>query len=217
VATVVRLFRYYAGWADKLSGRNIELSVGGRSFHAYTLKEPVGVAALIIPWNLPLLLVAWKVAPAQAVGCSCILKPVEETPLTALWLGKLCVEAGVINVVTGYGHETGAALTAHDGVDKVPFTGSTEVGREIVYAATGNLKKVTLELGGKSPVVILDDAGLSAAIPAAAGRYLPTPTRTARPAPGCLSTTSTATRSSTASVRPRAASRSATVPSPACR
>lgn len=172
VATVARVFRYYAGWADKLGGRSMELSAGGRPFHAYTLKEPVGVAALIIPWNFPLLMASWKVAPALAAGCSCILKPAEETPLTALWLGRLCMEAGVpagvVNVVTGFGHETGAALTAHDGVDKVAFTGSTEVGREIVHAATGNLKKVTLELGGKSPVVILDDADLTAAIPSAA-------------------------------------------------
>jgi len=172
VATVAGVFRYYAGWADKLGGRNTELNVGGRSFHAYTLKEPVGVAGLIIPWNLPLLMAAWKVAPALTAGCSCILKPAEQTPLTALWLGQLCVEAGVpagvINVITGYGHEAGAALTAHDGVDKVAFTGSTEVGREIIHAAAGNIKKVTLELGGKSPVVILDDADLSAAIPAAA-------------------------------------------------
>ena len=173
VATVARVFRYYAGWADKLGGRSMELSSGGRAFHAYTLKEPVGVAALIIPWNFPLLMAAWKVAPALAVGCSCILKPAEETPLTALWLGQLCMEAGVpagvINVVTGFGHETGAALTEHYGVDKVAFTGSTEVGREIVRAAAGNLKKITLELGGKSPVIILDDADISAAIPGAAG------------------------------------------------
>lgn len=173
VATIARVFRYYAGWADKLGGRNIELSVADKSYHAYTLKEPVGVAGLIIPWNLPLLMAAWKVAPALAAGCSCILKPAEETPLTALWLGKLAMDAGVpagvLNVITGFGHETGAALTAHPDVDKVAFTGSTEVGKEIIHAAAGNLKKVTLELGGKSPVVILDDADLSAAIPAAAG------------------------------------------------
>lgn len=172
MATVARVFRYYAGWADKLGGRTMELSSGGRDFHAYTLREPIGVAALIVPWNFPLLMASWKVAPALAAGCTCILKPAEETPLTALWLGRFCLEAGVpagvVNVLTGYGHEAGAGLTAHDAVDKVAFTGSTEVGREIVHAATGNLKKVTLELGGKSPVVILDDADISAAIPAAA-------------------------------------------------
>jgi phenylacetaldehyde dehydrogenase len=172
VATVARVFRYYAGWADKVGGRTMELSSGGRQFHAYTLKEPVGVVALIVPWNFPLLMAAWKVAPALAAGCTCILKPAEETPLTALLLGQICLDAGVpagvVNVVSGYGHETGAALTAHSGVDKVAFTGSTEVGREIVHAAAGNLKKVTLELGGKSPVVILDDADLELAIPGAA-------------------------------------------------
>ncbi|MGX7678638.1 aldehyde dehydrogenase family protein [Jatrophihabitans sp. DSM 45814] len=172
VSTVTRVFRYYAGWVDKIGGRSLELVSGGRPFHAYTLKDPVGVAALIVPWNFPLLMAAWKVAPALTAGCACILKPAEETPLTALWLGQLCMEAGVpagvVNVLTGYGHETGAALTAHDGVDKVAFTGSTEVGREIIHAAAGNLKKVTLELGGKSPVVIFDDADMSAAIPGAA-------------------------------------------------
>jgi phenylacetaldehyde dehydrogenase len=172
VATVGRVFRYYAGWADKLGGRSMELSSAGRDFHAYTLREPIGVAALIVPWNFPLLMAAWKVAPALAAGCACILKPAEETPLTALWLGQMClhagVPAGVVNVLTGFGHEAGAGLTGHDGVDKVAFTGSTEVGREVIHAAAGNLKKVTLELGGKSPVVILDDADLDAAIPAAA-------------------------------------------------
>jgi len=170
--TVARVFRYYAGWADKVGGRSMELTSGGRDFHVYTLREPIGVAALIVPWNFPLLMASWKVAPALAAGCACILKPAEETPLTALWLGHLCLEAGVpagiVNVLTGYGHEAGAALTAHTGVDKVAFTGSTEIGREIINAAAGNLKKLTLELGGKSPVVILDDADIAAAIPAAA-------------------------------------------------
>jgi phenylacetaldehyde dehydrogenase len=172
IATIARVFRYYAGWADKLGGRSMELTSGGRAFHAYTLREPIGVAALIVPWNFPLLMASWKVAPALAAGCACILKPAEETPLTALWLGQLCLQAGVpagvVNVVTGFGEEAGRALTAHQGVDKVAFTGSSEVGRDIVHAAAGNLKKVTLELGGKSPVVILDDADISAAIPAAA-------------------------------------------------
>lgn len=172
MGTVARVFRYYAGWADKVGGRSMELTATGRRFHAYTLREPIGVAALIVPWNFPLLMAAWKIAPALAAGCACILKPAEETPLTALWLGQICLDAGVpagvVNVVTGYGEDAGAALTAHPEVDKVAFTGSTEVGREIVHAATGNLKKVTLELGGKSPVVILDDADIDAAIPGAA-------------------------------------------------
>jgi phenylacetaldehyde dehydrogenase len=173
MAVVSRVFRYYAGWADKIGGRSMELASAGRRFHAYTLREPIGVAALIVPWNFPLLMASWKVAPALAAGCASILKPAEETPFTALWLGQICLEAGVpagvMNVVTGYGEEVGAGLTAHSGVDKVAFTGSTEVGREIVHAAAGNLKKITLELGGKSPVVILDDADLDAAIPGAAG------------------------------------------------
>jgi phenylacetaldehyde dehydrogenase len=173
VGIVARVFRYYAGWADRIGGRSMELTSAGRPFHAYTLREPVGVAALIVPWNFPLLMASWKVAPALAAGCTAILKPAEETPLTALWLGQICLDAGVpngvLNVVTGYGEEAGAGLTAHPQVDKVAFTGSTEVGREIVHAAAGNLKKVTLELGGKSPVIILDDADVEAAIPAAAG------------------------------------------------
>jgi phenylacetaldehyde dehydrogenase len=172
VGIVSRVFRYYAGWADRIAGRSMELISGGRSFHAYTLREPIGVAALIVPWNFPLLMASWKVAPALAAGCACILKPAEETPLTALWLGQICLEAGVpagvVNVVTGYGEEAGAGLCAHPSVDKVAFTGSTEVGRDILHAAAGNLKKVTLELGGKSPVIILDDADVEAAIPGAA-------------------------------------------------
>lgn len=173
VNRAARVFRYYAGWADKLGGRSSEISADGRLYHAYTRKEPVGVAAMIVPWNTPLLMAAWKVAPALAAGCSTILKPAEETPLTALLLAHICLDAGVpagvLNLVTGYGHEVGAALASHDDVDKVAFTGSTEVGREIVRAAgVSNLKKVSLELGGKSPVVILDDADIDSAIPAAA-------------------------------------------------
>jgi phenylacetaldehyde dehydrogenase len=135
------------------------------------LKEPVGVVGQIIPWNFPLLMAAWKLAPALASGCTVVLKPAEQTPLSALRLGELMVEAGipegVINIVTGYG-EAGAALSSHSGVDKVAFTGSTEVGKLILNAAAGNLKKVTLELGGKSPNIVLDDANLDLAIPGAA-------------------------------------------------
>jgi phenylacetaldehyde dehydrogenase len=172
VGQVARCFRYYAGWADKLSGRSAELNTGGREYHTYTVREPVGVAALVVPWNAPLSMAAWKLAPALAAGCCCILKPAEETPVTALFLAELLVEAGVpsgvVNVVTGYGHTAGAALAAHGDVDKIAFTGSTEVGKLIVNAATGNLKKVTLELGGKSPVIVLDDADLDKAVPGAA-------------------------------------------------
>jgi phenylacetaldehyde dehydrogenase len=173
IAEVARCFRYYAGWVDKIEGRAVPLVRDGRRFHAYTQRVPVGVAAQIIPWNAPLLSAAWKLAPALAAGCTCVLKPSEETPLTALRLGELLLEAGVpdgvVNIVTGVGEDAGAALAAHPDVDKVAFTGSTEVGRAIVHAAAGNLKKVTLELGGKSPVVVFDDADLDQATAGAAG------------------------------------------------
>ncbi len=165
------LFRYMAGWANKLEGTTIPLSVPytpKAKYLAYTLREPVGVVAQIIPWNFPLLMAAWKLGPALAAGNTVILKPAEQTPLTALLLGELIMEAGfpegVVNIVPGYGETAGAALAAHDGVDKVAFTGSTEVGKLIVHAATGNLKKVTLELGGKSPNVVFKDADMDTAI-----------------------------------------------------
>src|SRR6195256_5231827 len=169
------LFRYMAGWANKLEGTTIPLSVPytpKAKYLAYTLREPVGVVAQIIPWNFPLLMAAWKLGPALAAGNTVILKPAEQTPLTALLLGELIMEAGfpegVVNIIPGYGETAGAALAAHDGVDKVAFTGSTEVGKLIVHAAAGNLKKVSLELGGKSPNVIFKDADLESAIPGAA-------------------------------------------------
>jgi phenylacetaldehyde dehydrogenase len=169
IPAVARCFRYYAGWADRIDGRSVQLASAGREYHAYTVREPVGVAALIIPWNAPLLMAAWKVAPALAAGCACILKPAEETPLTALILAEIALEAGVpagvLNVVTGLGHVVGAALARHPLVDKVAFTGSTEVGQEIVHAAAGNLKKVSLELGGKSPMIVFQDADVEAMIP----------------------------------------------------
>ncbi|MGH8908490.1 MAG: aldehyde dehydrogenase family protein [Egibacteraceae bacterium] len=158
-------FHYMAGWATKLQGSTLNLSVPfmpGAQFHAYTLREPIGVVGQIIPWNFPLLMAAWKLAPALATGNCVVLKPAEQTPLTALLLAQLIAEAGVpdgvVNVVTGFGETAGAPLAAHDGVDKVAFTGSTEVGKLIVQAAAGNLKKVTLELGGKSPNIVLADA-----------------------------------------------------------
>lgn len=168
------MFRYMAGWATKIEGNTIPLSVPytpGASYHAYTLREPIGVVAQIIPWNFPLLMAAWKLAPALAAGCTVILKPAEQTPLSALRLGELFVEAGfpdgVVNIVPGYGN-AGAALAAHPDVDKVAFTGSTEVGKLIVKAAAGNLKKVSLELGGKSPNIVFKDADLDLAIAGAA-------------------------------------------------
>ena len=159
VPLAVEIFRYMGGWATKLEGTTIPLSVPytpGAKYHAYTLREPVGVVGQIIPWNFPLLMAAWKLAPALACGCTVVLKPAEQTPLSALRLGELIAEAGfpdgVVNIVPGYGETAGAALAAHpDLVDKIAFTGSTEVGKLIVHAATGNLKKVSLELGGKSP------------------------------------------------------------------
>ena len=164
------MFRYFAGWADKVEGNFIPLAVAAPdSHHAYTRREPVGVCAQIIPWNYPLMMAAWKLAPALAVGCTIVLKPAEQTPLSALYLGKLIQEAGfpdgVVNIVTGYGETAGAALSAHPDVDKIAFTGSTEVGKLIVQAASGNLKKVSLELGGKSPDMVLGDADLESVIP----------------------------------------------------
>ena len=159
--------RYYAGFATKLTGETMSVSLRG-DHHAYTLREPVGVCGLIVPWNFPLMMAVAKLAPALAAGCTTILKPAEQTPLSALRLGELILEAGfppgVINIVTGFG-EAGAAITAHPGVDKVSFTGSTDVGRLIVRAAAGNFKRVTLELGGKSPVIVLPDADIERAIP----------------------------------------------------
>jgi len=172
VPLAVDLFRYMAGWATKIEGNTIPISAPGAKYLAYTLKEPVGVVGQIIPWNFPLLMAAWKLGPALATGCTVVLKPAEQTPLSALRLGELIVEAGfpdgVVNIVPGYGETAGAALAAHPDVDKIAFTGSTEVGKLIVHAATGNLKKVSLELGGKSPNVVFKDADLDAAIPGSA-------------------------------------------------
>jgi phenylacetaldehyde dehydrogenase len=176
VPLAVDLFRYMAGWATKISGETFPISVPympGAEFFSYTAREPIGVVGQIIPWNFPLLMAAWKLGPALAAGCTVILKPAEQTPLSALRLGELIEEAGfpqgVVNIVTGLGETAGAALAAHRDVDKVAFTGSTEVGRLIVAAAgKTNLKKVTLELGGKSPNIVFADADLSAAIAGAA-------------------------------------------------
>jgi phenylacetaldehyde dehydrogenase len=162
------LFHYMAGWATKIEGNTISMSIPDATFHSYTLREPVGVVGQIIPWNFPLLMAAWKLGPALAAGNTVILKPAEQTPLSALRLGELIAEAGipdgVVNIITGFGETAGAALASHPGVDKVAFTGSTEVGKSIVAAARGNLKRVSLELGGKSPNVIFNDADSSAAV-----------------------------------------------------
>ena len=172
IPLAIDLFRYMSGWASKIEGRTIALSSLGSEYFAYTLREPVGVVGQIIPWNFPLLMAAWKMGPALAAGCTVVLKPAEQTPLSALRLGEVIQEAGfppgVVNIVTGYGETAGAALASHRDVDKVAFTGSTEVGKLIVHAAAGNLKKVSLELGGKSPNIVFADADLDTAIQGAA-------------------------------------------------
>lgn len=163
----IEMFRYMAGWATRLNGETIQVSSPG-NWHAYTVREPVGVVGQIIPWNFPLMMAAWKLAPALASGCTIVLKPAEQTPLSALRFGELIQEAGipdgVVNIVTGFGETAGAALAEHPDVDKVAFTGSTEVGKIIVRAAAGNLKRVSLELGGKSPAIVFPDADLDLAI-----------------------------------------------------
>ncbi|WP_447971274.1 aldehyde dehydrogenase family protein [Nitrospira sp. M1] len=175
VPLAIDLFRYMAGWTTKLEGNTIPISVPftpGAQYHAYTLREPVGVVGQIIPWNFPLLMAAWKLGPALAAGCTIVLKPAEQTPLSAIRLGELICEAGfpdgVVNIVTGYGETAGGALAAHPQVDKVAFTGSTEVGKLILNAASHDLKKVSLELGGKSPNIVCKDADLDIGIPGVA-------------------------------------------------
>ncbi|HEX8997373.1 MAG TPA: aldehyde dehydrogenase family protein [Ktedonobacterales bacterium] len=159
-------FRYFAGWATKIEGETIPVSVP--NMLTYTLREPLGVVGQIIPWNFPMQMASWKLAPALAAGNTVVLKPAEQTPLTALRIGELICEAGfpdgVVNIVPGFGHTAGATLAAHPDVDKIAFTGSTEVGKKIVQASAGNLKKVTLELGGKSPNIIFPDADLKWAV-----------------------------------------------------
>ncbi|HZH32094.1 MAG TPA: betaine-aldehyde dehydrogenase [Pyrinomonadaceae bacterium] len=162
---VVENFEYFAGWATKIEGETIP--VPGQMFN-YTLREPLGVCGQIIPWNFPLLMAAWKLAPALAAGNTVVLKPAEQTPVTALELGKLFQEAGfpdgVVNIVPGYGETAGAALASHPGIDKIAFTGSTEVGKIIARTAAGNLTKVSLELGGKAPNIVFADADIEQAV-----------------------------------------------------
>ncbi|HEY9284917.1 MAG TPA: aldehyde dehydrogenase family protein [Pyrinomonadaceae bacterium] len=165
IPQVVENFEYFAGWATKIEGETIPVS--GQMFN-YTLREPVGVCGQIIPWNFPLLMAAWKLAPALAAGNTVVLKPAEQTPVTAMELGKLFQEAGfpdgVVNIVPGYGETAGAALAGHKGIDKIAFTGSTEVGKIIAHAAADNLSKVSLELGGKAPNIIFADADMEQAV-----------------------------------------------------
>ncbi|OCF30567.1 aldehyde dehydrogenase (NAD+) [Kwoniella heveanensis CBS 569] len=170
VAESARVFRYYGGWADKIHGKVIETT---EAKLAYTRHEPVGVCGQIIPWNFPLYMFSWKIAPALAAGCTVVIKPSELTPLTALYMTKLFdeagVPAGVVNVVVGYGHTVGATLAAHPDVDKVAFTGSTAVGRKVMeQASLSNIKKVSLELGGKGSNIIFEDADFDEAVKYAA-------------------------------------------------
>jgi phenylacetaldehyde dehydrogenase len=171
VGMAAECLRYNAGWATKLSGETRNISLPG-DWHAYTLREPVGVVGLIVPWNVPLAMAVSKISPALAAGCTVVLKPAELTPLTALRLGELVqtigFPPGVVNIVTGLGHEAGQAIVDHPGVDKISFTGSTVVGKSLLASAAGNLKRVALELGGKSPVFIFSDADLDRAMDAAA-------------------------------------------------
>lgn len=165
-------FRYYAGWCTRMPGHTFEPSVPGMQFHGYVRHEPVGVVAQIIPWNGALVAAAWKLAPALAAGCSVVLKPAEWATLSVLRLAELLLEAGVpagvVSVLGGSGRLVGQALAEHPGVDKVAFTGSTGVGKQLVAASRGNLKRLSLELGGKSPTLIFEDADLAAALPVAA-------------------------------------------------
>nr|WP_175801493.1 aldehyde dehydrogenase family protein [Burkholderia anthina] len=167
----VDTFRYFAGWASKLHGRTVEPSLPGNYF-AYTRKEPIGVVGAIVPWNYPLQTMAWKLAAALAVGCTTVVKPAELTSLSTLRFAELVQEAGipdgVVNIVTGRGSVIGAAMANHPGIDKLTFTGSTPVGRTVGQNAVQNIKRVTLELGGKSPVLVLDDADIGAAAQAVA-------------------------------------------------
>lgn len=171
VPGAVASLRYWSGWSTKISGETRAVDMPG-DYLVMTLREPVGVVGLITPWNFPLMSAVSKLGPALAAGCTVILKPAEQTSLTALRVGELILEAGapagVVNIVTGLGAAAGAALAEHEGVDKVSFTGSTAVGKSLISAARGNLKRLTLELGGKSPTIILPDADLSRAIPGAA-------------------------------------------------
>ncbi|MGR3376559.1 aldehyde dehydrogenase family protein [Salipiger abyssi] len=167
IAGAAEHFRYFSGWANKINGDTLPVSLPG-SWHTYTTREPVGVVAQILPWNVPFLMMAWKLAPALAAGCTVVVKPAEDTPLSAMLFVEICREAGlpegVVNIVTGDGR-IGASLVDHGDVDKVGFTGSTATGQAIVRGAAGNLKRVSLELGGKSPVFVFPDADIDAAIP----------------------------------------------------
>jgi len=188
----IEALRYFAGWSSKISGEYIALSPlvqDGASYRAYTERKPMGVVGGITPWNFPLGQAIQKLAPAIACGCTVVLKPSEETSLTTLRLGELILEAGfpagAVNIVTGYGHDVGAALVEHPLVRKISFTGSTATGQRIWAAAAPTMKRVTLELGGKSPTIILADADLSRAVPGAAAAIFPIQVRYVQRARAC--------------------------------
>jgi aldehyde dehydrogenase (NAD+) len=161
----ISTFRYYAGWADKIGGKTIDV---GPSKLVYTLHQPIGVCGQIVPWNYPLMMAAWKLGPALATGNTVVLKSAEQSPLSVLYLGSLIKEAGfppgVVNIISGYGRTAGAAIASHPDVDKIAFTGSTQTGSAIMKAAAVNLKNITLETGGKSPLLIFDDADIDQAV-----------------------------------------------------
>ena len=174
VAGTVDFLRYMAGWATKISGHTLDVSCGmpGEEYQAFTLRQPVGVVGQIIPWNFPLVMAAWKLGPALAAGCTVVLKPAEQTSLTAIRLGELVLEAGypagVVNIITGFGKTAGAAIVEHPDIDKVAFTGSTATGKWIGRTAVDTMKRVSLELGGKSPVIIAGDVAIEDAVQGAA-------------------------------------------------
>ncbi len=169
VPAAAKTFRYYAGWCSKIEGKTPQLSAPGRQFHAYTRREAIGVVAQITPWNGPVTSLSWKLGPSLAAGCTSVFKPSEETPLSSLKIGELMIEAGlpagVVNIVPGLGETAGDAMSRHPGIDKIAFTGSTAVGKIILRNAADNLKKVSLELGGKSPMLVFADADIEQAIP----------------------------------------------------
>jgi len=162
--STIDVFRYMGGWCSKLGGKTLPVSFDGKEYHAYTRREPLGVVGAITPWNYPLALGSWKIASALAAGCTVVLKPSDLTPLSTARLAELCLEAGLpagaLNIVNGYGREAGEVLARHPGVDKIAFTGSTAVGKQIAEYSLGNMKRVTLELGGKSPSIVFSDADL---------------------------------------------------------
>ena len=188
IPLAIEALRYYAGWADKIQGQTIPIS---GNYFCYTRREPVGVAGQIIPWNFPILMVSWKWGPALAAGCTVVMKPAEQTPLTALRLARLAQEAGVpdgvINVVPGFGPTAGAAIVKHPGIDKVAFTGSGETAQIIMRQAADQLKRLTFELGGKSPNIVFADADMVPRQPGSTGASISIRDSAAVPVHGCSS------------------------------